>query len=157
VSNLGRVAYFQQDYQQARTLLSQALEVIREGRLRGWPLADSLDWLAAVTAARGDTIRAARLFGAAEAQWLGSGAVRYAPDQPIYEGEVASVRSQLHASAFEAAWAEGRVMNAEQVITYALEEARPELRPNAASAVDLASDVLEGTGSTGDQPAENVW
>jgi non-specific serine/threonine protein kinase len=127
LSNLGRVLYFQHEYEQAQTLLSQAFEVIREARLGGWPLADSLDWLAAVAVAEGDAIRAARLFGAAEAQWRGSGAVRYAPDQPIYEGEVASARSQLDEYVFEAAWGEGRAMNAEQAITYALEDSRPEL------------------------------
>ena len=122
VSNLGRVAYFQEDHQQASALLGQAFEVIREARLGGWPLADSLDWLAAVAFAQGDPIRAARLFGAAEAQWRASGAVRYAPDQPVYEREVTNVRIKLDKDTFEAAWTEGRLMNAQEAIAFALEE-----------------------------------
>jgi predicted ATPase len=69
LSNLGRVAYLQGDYQQARTLLYQAFEVIRKSRLGGQPLADGLDWLAAIEGADGEASRASRLFGAAEVQW----------------------------------------------------------------------------------------
>jgi predicted ATPase/DNA-binding XRE family transcriptional regulator len=152
LSNLGRVAYFQQDHQQASTLLGQAFEVVREARLGGWPLADSLDWLAAIAVAQGDTIRAARLFGAAEAQWRASGAVRYAPDQPVYERDVTNGRTKLDKDTFEAAWAEGRLMSAQEAIAYALEETRQELRPSATSAVGSASEGLEGTRLTRAKP-----
>jgi predicted ATPase len=126
LSSLGRVAYLQGQVEQARTLLCQAFEVIRESQLGGQPLADSLDWLAAVEGAQGDAVRAARLFGAAEAQWRASGAVRYAPDQPLYDRDVASVHTDLDEHVFEGAWEEGKVMNAQRAISYAMEEIRPD-------------------------------
>jgi hypothetical protein len=153
-SNLGRVAYFQHEYRQAWTCLRQAFDVIREARLGGWPLADSLDWLAAVTFAQGDAIGAARLFGAAEAQWRASGAIRYAPDQPAYERDVASARSTVDEYAFEGAWAEGRLMNAHEAIAYALKEAPPELGQAATSTVGTASLGFRPADSTGAEPVE---
>jgi tetratricopeptide (TPR) repeat protein len=134
LSNLGRVVYFQRDYPQARTLLCQAIEVIREFRLRGWPLADGLDWLGAIAAAQGDAVFAAHLFGAAEVQWQASGAVRYTPDQADYERDLASVHALLDDSAFAAAWSEGFAMGADQAIAYALEETSPEFRETDTSA-----------------------
>jgi predicted ATPase/DNA-binding XRE family transcriptional regulator len=149
LSNLGRVAYFQNDYEQAWTHLCQAFEVIREARLGGWPLGDSLDWLAAVAVAQGDAVRAARLFGAAEAQWRASGAIRYAPDEFSYERDVASVRARLNEDAFEAARAEGSAMNAQEAIAYALDKTRPELRPSTTSAAESARRGTQGIELTG--------
>jgi len=124
LSNLARVAYLKGDYDQAWSVLRQAFEVIRDSQLVGQSLTESLDWLAAVASARGDPARAARLFGAAEMQWQAGGARRYAPDRPGYEQDVASVRAQLEERAFAVAWTEGRAMNAQQAITYSLDETR---------------------------------
>jgi tetratricopeptide (TPR) repeat protein len=123
LSNLARVAHLQADHEQALKLLHEALVVIRGDRLAGLPLADSLDWLAAVALAQGEAVRAARLFGAAEAQWRASGAVRYAADQPAFERDFASVRARLDDKTFANAWTEGRAMNADKAIAYALDEA----------------------------------
>lgn len=136
LSNLGRVAYLQGHYRQARILLCQALEVTRESRLGGQPLADALDWLAALECAEGAMVRAARLFGAAEVRWRASGAVRYAPDLPGYERDVASVRANLDEDAFEAAWAEGTAMDAQDAIAYAVEETRPDVRETVRATVN---------------------
>ena len=57
-------------------------------------------------------------------QWQAGDSRRYAPDQPGYERDVASVRAQLEERAFAAAWTEGRAMNAQQAITYGLDETR---------------------------------
>jgi hypothetical protein len=91
LSNLERVAYLQGDYQSAREFLCETLGVIHEPRLAVWPLAACLDWLAALEGTEGEPLRAACLHGAAEAQWRASGAVRYWPDQPAYERDLASV------------------------------------------------------------------
>ena len=107
-----------------------------DSQLGGQALTDSLDWLAAVIAASGDAVDATRLFGAAEALWLASGGVRYAPDQTAYERDVSSLRAQLDARSFAAAWTEGRAINAQQAIAYALEETRPDLTES----VRVASD-----------------
>jgi predicted ATPase len=124
LSNLARVAYFQRNYDRALTLLRQTFEVIRDSQLAGQALTDSLDWLAAVVGACGDAVDAARLLGAADAQWQASGAVRYAPDQSAYERDAANVRAQFDERTFAVAWTEGRAMNAQQAIAYALEETR---------------------------------
>ena len=95
----------------------------------------------ALAGARGDPQRAARLFGAAEARWQASGIVRYAPDQPAYEHDVAGARARLDERAFAAAWAEGRALTARQAIASALEEPRP--------AADGAARVAGGARSAG--------
>jgi hypothetical protein len=121
LSNLARVAHLQAEYRQALKLLCEALVVIREDRLAGLPVADTLDWLAAVALAHDDVVRAARLFGAAEAQWRASGAVRYAADQPAFERDLAAVRARLDERTFANAWTEGRAMNTDTAIAYALD------------------------------------
>ena len=81
-----------------------------------------MDWLAAITGQPRRPAQAALLFGAADAQWKASGAVRYAPDRPQYERDLASVRAQLEAGAFTAAWVEGDRLTADQAISFALQE-----------------------------------
>src|SRR5260370_12436907 len=99
--------------------------------LGGCALEDSLDGLAAVAIAQGDAVRAARLLGAADVQWRASGAVRYAPDQPWYEHDLARRRAQLKQEAFRTPHAEGRGLEAHAAIAYALGEARPRIPPDA--------------------------
>jgi hypothetical protein len=82
--------------------------------------------MAAVAGAEGQPRRAAQLFGAADVQWRVSGGVRYTPDQPTYERDIAEVRAQLDESAFAVAWAEGLAMNTEQAIAYALAVESPQ-------------------------------
>jgi tetratricopeptide (TPR) repeat protein len=118
---LGRSAYLAGASQRARTHLYQALEAIRESRLTGRRLAESLEWLAALEGAEGQLIRAARLFGAAEAWWLACGSVRNAPEQQAYEHDVAGVRAELERTALAKAAAEGRAMTLDQILGYALE------------------------------------
>jgi hypothetical protein len=125
MAGLGRAIYLQGDIHQAALVLCQALEVIREDRLGGHSLGNCLDYLAAVAATVGQPLRAAALFGAAEAQWQASGAVRYEPDRAVYERDVASVQAQLEADAFAAAWARGQAMTAEQAIACGLEQTTP--------------------------------
>jgi non-specific serine/threonine protein kinase len=121
LSQLGRVVYLQGDYPRADLLLREALEPMRASRLAGEALADCLDWLAAIAGTRQQPERAARLFGAASAQWRSAGWVRWAPDQPAYERDLAMVRAQLQEQPFAAAFAQGREMSAEHAIAYALD------------------------------------
>ena len=74
-------------------------------------------------ATTGDPLRAARLFGAADALWRASGATRYPLDDQAYERDVQAVKDQLDDQIFEEAMAEGRAMTAAQAIAYALREA----------------------------------
>ena len=124
LSHLGRTVYLQGDSAQAKQFFGEALNLMRAGRLAGHHLAECLDWLAAVADAGGRSRDAAVLFGAAEAQWQTSGGVRYAPEQPRYEAELAAVRSKLSSEEFAAAWAEGRAMGREQAVDFGLEQVR---------------------------------
>lgn len=63
--NLGMVAYCQGDYAAAQALHQESLRIKRA--LGGEGIAESLEGLAAVTGARGEAARAARLLGAADA------------------------------------------------------------------------------------------
>ncbi len=125
LAHLGRALYLQGDRPHARAAFREVLGVIRETGLAGHTLADCLDWLAALEAERGRPERAARLFGAAEAQWRASGAVRYPPDRAVYERDVAAVRAALDEGAFAAAWAEGRALGSEDAVAYALAATEP--------------------------------
>ncbi len=87
-----------------------------------WALVYGLVGLAGVAARHGDPERAARLCGAAKA--LGEAAfvrVAFPPTQALYEQDLANIRAQLDAEAFEVAWAEGRAMSMEEAVAEALE------------------------------------
>jgi predicted ATPase/DNA-binding XRE family transcriptional regulator len=120
--HLGRALFLQGDSAHARQVFHEGLEAIREERLAGHTLADCLDWLAGLVARDGKPEAAARLFGAADAQWQASGAVRYAPERALYESELAHVKTQLDEAAFMAGWNEGQALNAAQATAVALHE-----------------------------------
>jgi len=116
--------FLQGDVAQAKQLFGEALGVMQTERLAGHTLADCLDWLAAVADAGGRPRDAAVFFGAADAQWQASGAVRYAPERAAYATDLASVQAKLSTDEFAAAWAEGHAMSREQALNYALEQTR---------------------------------
>jgi hypothetical protein len=72
--------------------------------------------------ARGAWAAAARLLGAVETAREQSAPNTQSVLETPYIGRAAEVRDHLGASAFEAAWAEGRTMAPEQAVVYALEE-----------------------------------
>jgi predicted ATPase/DNA-binding SARP family transcriptional activator len=81
--------------------------------------------LGEVNALRGRPVRAARLWGAAEAlrEQMGTYLSQFDLAQSRYEQGLADVRAALSEASFDAAWAEGRTMSAEQAIEYAIEYA----------------------------------
>ncbi len=81
--------------------------------------------LGKMEALRGRLIRAARLWGAAEAfrEQMGVSLSHYDLTQSGYERDLILVRSKLDEVAFEAAWAEGRAMSHDQAFEYALDHA----------------------------------
>jgi tetratricopeptide (TPR) repeat protein len=122
VSCLGRLAYLQDDLQESRGLLRDALQVIRQAGITGHALADCLDWQAALEAREGDRVRAARLFGAADTHWRSSGAHRYAPDESSYSNDVEALRAAMDGPAFAASWTAGSALSAQQATACALGE-----------------------------------
>ena len=112
---LGYLASLQGDLKQAgacyREGLSLAQEIGNEVQMC-WPLVG----LASVAAAEGQPVRAARLFGAAETR-LDVKVLMNNIEHAEYERVVQSARAQLGEKAFAAAWAEGRAMTPEQILT----------------------------------------
>ena len=113
---LGRVEAARGDHTCARILYEESLTMARE---RGDKelIASGLAGLASVVAVQGEPGWAVRLWGSAEALREAIGA----PLQPIeradYDHAVGAVRDHLGERAFAAAWAQGRTMTAEQVLT----------------------------------------
>jgi predicted ATPase/DNA-binding XRE family transcriptional regulator len=115
----GRVALAQGDTVVARTALSEGLALAR--RLRsscGVPVC--LEGLAAVAEERGGPELAARLLAAAGSLRARQGAPVSAVDRPRYDALVAAVRAALEDAPFEAAWAAGQALSAEEAIDEAL-------------------------------------
>jgi non-specific serine/threonine protein kinase len=107
-------------YERATALLEEALLLSRDIGTREL-LALGLESLAWVAAASGQSRRAARLCGAAEAlrEVLG---VPLSPAQRTgHDQAVQAMRATLGEEAFAAAWAAGRALSLEQAVALALE------------------------------------
>jgi non-specific serine/threonine protein kinase len=110
--------------------LDQGAALLEEGARVALELGDKLgapyfaEGLAKSSVLRGSPVRAARLWGTAEAlrEQIGVALSKFDLANSDYERDVDAVRSALGEAAFEAAWAEGRVMPFERAIEYALEE-----------------------------------
>jgi DNA-binding CsgD family transcriptional regulator len=81
---------------------------------------NALEGMASLAAAREMDIRAARLWGAAEAGREATGIALPPGDRALHEPYLASARSRLEAS-WEEAVAEGRAMSLDRAAEYALE------------------------------------
>ncbi len=80
-------------------------------------IASGLEGLASVVTVQGESTWAVRLWGTAEALREAIGAPLQPVERADYDHAVAAVRDQLGEEAFVSAWAEGRIMTAEQVLT----------------------------------------
>jgi tetratricopeptide (TPR) repeat protein len=120
--HLARTVFLQGDVAEAKLLFREGLNVMRAERAAGHTLADCLDWIAAIAGAEHRPRDAAVLFGAADAQWQASGAVRYRPERATYFAELANIQSTLAEDEFAAAWSAGRAFSRERAIGYALEQ-----------------------------------
>jgi non-specific serine/threonine protein kinase len=112
------LALAQQDTAQADACARQSLAMARElGYIRGGTFA--LDALACVAARQGQADRAARLFGCAQALREPIGDFMAATLRVDRELGIAAARAALGATAFEAAWADGRTRSQTQGLDYA--------------------------------------
>jgi ATP/maltotriose-dependent transcriptional regulator MalT len=114
LSMLAKVIAAQGDLAAAQTVYEESLN--REKGVMYLDRPPALEGLAAVVAAQGEPVWAARLWGAAEAQREAYSL----PLRPVYRADseqaVAAARTQLGEQSFAAAWAEGRSMTPEQVL-----------------------------------------
>src|SRR5215210_1124021 len=118
--NLGWVALLQGDVERAETLYKESLVLCRElgDRLTA---SENLDGLACSAGERRDAGRAARLFGAAETLREVTGYQQAPRDRSLREPYLEDVRDRAGEEAWSAAWEQGRSMQFEDAIAYALE------------------------------------
>jgi predicted ATPase/DNA-binding XRE family transcriptional regulator len=127
---LGMAAQAECDHERARQLFEEGLTLSSEAG-NDINVTHCLEGLAAIDGAEGRIVRAARLWGAAEAllEQTGVGASPYTPDRALYQSQVGAAHSQLDEAAWTKVWAEGRAMSREQAVEYAIE--RGEAPPTA--------------------------
>ena len=123
-----------------------------------------LEGLAAFAASEGRVVRAARLWGTAEAllEKIEATVYPYASDRSHYQREVDAARSQPEATAWEAAWSEGRAMTLEEAIEYALsdeEQPDPSQKEDKPGLSDRELEILRlvAQGLTDSQVAERLY
>jgi tetratricopeptide (TPR) repeat protein len=119
--NLGLVAQAQGDYGRAAVHYRESL-ILRQELQDTAGVAQCLASLAEVAEALEQPVRAARLWGTAEALHATTGASLSHADRARHEHSVAAVRAQFDEAPFAAARAEGRAMTLEQAISDALGE-----------------------------------
>jgi predicted ATPase/DNA-binding SARP family transcriptional activator/Tfp pilus assembly protein PilF len=120
--NLGLVAHAEEDHMRAAELLQAGLGLFRDLGAKK-DAVECLEGLAAAGSAQGQPAQAVRLYGAVEA-------LRESfefPRPPVFRGDyelgLLELQTQLDEQAFRSAWAEGRAMNLEAAIVYALSSA----------------------------------
>src|SRR5207249_11721608 len=121
---LGMVRSHQGDYEVARAFYRQGLALSQELK-SGLTIAQNLAGLAAAWQAQGQTERAARLFGAADALREVISTPMDPTEHEVFDPPMAAARAALGEAAFAAVHAEGRAMPLEQAIADALEESHP--------------------------------
>ena len=115
LSCLARVETTQGNYAAAHTLYKENLALCRE--MGNKNIAPALEGLASVAMGQGEPARATRLWGAAEALRETIEAPIWPVERAAYERSVAATRTLLGERKFVAAWAEGRTMPLEQVLS----------------------------------------
>jgi predicted ATPase/DNA-binding XRE family transcriptional regulator/Flp pilus assembly protein TadD len=126
---LGRVAQSQGHYISARALHTEGIilyqeRVVPNGEIKG--AAYHLEALAilATAHAQKQMEEAARLFGAAETLYAPVRFEMSDSERAEHDQAVAAARAALGEKAFQAAWEEGKKMNLEEAVAYALNESQ---------------------------------
>ncbi|MBI5879661.1 MAG: tetratricopeptide repeat protein [Chloroflexi bacterium] len=121
IRRLGQIALQRGDYAEAAALFQESLASNMEAQDQRGAAACLAAW-AAMYAAQGRSLEAARLYGAVNTL-LESWHTRMLPiDQDLYERSIAALRARFDAATFDAAESAGRALTLEQAIALALEE-----------------------------------
>ena len=121
LDNLGWAALSRGDLEGARDRFAECLVLCRELNNRMVAI-QNLEGLACAAGARREDERSARLFGAADALREALDYPRDSRDLALQEPYLSSARSRLDEKSWEAAFAEGRAMDFEWSVEYALSE-----------------------------------
>jgi ATP/maltotriose-dependent transcriptional regulator MalT len=131
--SLGLVATLGGDPKRGKKLSREGLAIELELG-RSVNLVHALQDLAGAAAALGENVRAARLWGAAEALRADTGVAWQPEDRLLHEPLLMAIGSRLDKAAFEEAFAEGKAMNLADAAEYALSE--EESAPPTTSALE---------------------
>ena len=145
---LGLTELARGNHEGAALLFEETLRLVRSvGEMLA--VAYGLLGLAGADAARAQPVRAARLWGAAEAlrEEISAALSHWDLYGYDYEGRVSAARNMLgDEGAWEGAWAEGRAMTPDQAVEYALGAREPTpptaLTPSKPSSVEAPDDPL---------------
>lgn len=119
LGNLGALEVLEGNFSEAEPLIRESLEIAYKRGDR-YIAPYNLVWLGRVAFANGNPGRAAKLFAAARTQFDATGLAMDPDEAPEYEKGLAAIRGALDEAAFSAAWAEGKQMNLDRAVTFAL-------------------------------------
>ena len=131
LTRLGHVAIEEGNYPAARALHEESLPIQRQ--LGDWEgIASSLEGLATVISTDNQSLRAARIWGAASRLREERTSPLAAVERPVFDRRVATARaSAADDAAFDRAWAEGRALTLEEAVALALGDGVEGRRPGA--------------------------
>jgi DNA-binding CsgD family transcriptional regulator len=116
--------YNSDDHEAAAEFLREGLALNRD--VGSWEyVAYCLEGFAGLAGARGEGVRSARLFGAAQRLREDIAAPLPPVDRAGYERSMVASRAQLDGATWEAAWKQGRAMSTEEAVDHALSEQEP--------------------------------
>jgi hypothetical protein len=119
--HLGWIVLLQDDLGRAADLYRESLSLSWDAGM--YPLVQSaLEGFACVAGAEGETDRAARLWGAAQALHETKSIPRDIDFLAEADARISLVRSDMGEEAWDEAWRKGRAMTLDEVVSYALEE-----------------------------------
>jgi DNA-binding CsgD family transcriptional regulator/tetratricopeptide (TPR) repeat protein len=127
LDNAGWAALLRRDHERAETFFAESLALGEELGAK-LTVSESLEGLACVAGAKGEAEWAARLFGAAWALREAVGYRQLPKERALREPYLADALSQLDEAAWNGALAQGRTMNMNQAVEYALSEEKSATR-----------------------------
>jgi DNA-binding CsgD family transcriptional regulator len=142
LDNLGWAALWGGELGRARIQFGENLVLSKELGDKG-TLLMSLEGLACVAGAEGESERAARLFGAAESLQEAVDYRLVPQERAVLEPYRASARSRLGAATWEQALTEGGAMGLDRAIAYALSGEKPSRHQSPESSSSSASPTPE--------------
>jgi predicted ATPase/class 3 adenylate cyclase/Tfp pilus assembly protein PilF len=117
--NMGWIVLLQEDHARAANHYAESLSLAWDTGLN--PLVQSaLEGLACLAGARGETERAARLWGAAQALHEAKSIPRDTDFLAEADARISAVRLSMGEEAWEEAWRKGRAMTLDEAVSYAL-------------------------------------